>query len=138
MPAVGRFQPRILFAAFTGIVVAFISLPSVAGTPDRETWEYITHRYHLLLEETRDSCGYYANPNTLSKLEGGVRGLSVLLMHSQRGGSMCQGVFQFQEMTVKCQTGEVAYADRRGSPANWGTLEFQRKPEVARKVCTLP
>src|SRR6478672_6158163 len=93
--------------------------PAHAALPDQETYDFVTERYSLLLENTRGGCSNYANPATLSQESDNspLLSVSVLQMRGEVGGSMCNGVFEFQELSVNCQTGEVMYRNLIGSPA---------------------
>ncbi|MEB3277412.1 MAG: hypothetical protein VKK42_00630 [Lyngbya sp.] len=130
-----------LDSAFLGLcLIGFLgyAFPSLAAFPDAETVEFVTRKYNVLLENTRSGCGYYANPNTLtvSSQNSSVRELSVLLKPGEISGSMCNGVFEFWVLTVNCQTSEISYSERMGSPANW-TQNFYKNLEVSQKVCGL-
>jgi hypothetical protein len=130
---------KVLFACLSilsgSVCILTIASPTPAALPDRETYDFVTSRYTLLLEQTRSGCGYYANPDTLY-VKGNDRGLLVLLMRGNPGGSLCNGVFEFKNLEVRCKTGEIAYIDRIGSPANWKE-EWYSNPGVAKQVCAL-
>jgi hypothetical protein len=108
---------------------------SIAALPDQETYDFVTSKYTLLLEQTRGGCGYYANPNTLS-ITGNERTVSILMMRGQPGGTACNGVFEFQVLSVRCQTGEVSYSEQLASPANWQE-DWHSNAEVAQQICSL-
>lgn len=110
-------------------------LPGHAALPDQETYDLITSRYHLSLEQTRGGCGYYANPSTLT-VNGSQRALTVLHMRGDPGGSACNGIFEFLILSVDCNTNQVSYSDRLASPANW-VENWHNNPEVASTVCAM-
>lgn len=114
------------------------AFPTQAAFPDAETVKFVTRKYNLFLENTRSGCGYYTNPNTLTRSSENpsLRELSVLLMRGETGGTMCNGVFEFWVLTVNCQTSEISYSERIGSPATW-TQNFYKNFEVSQKVCAL-
>lgn len=115
-----------------------MTLPALAALPDQETYEFVSQRYNLPIENTRGGCTYYANPDTLyqNRNNPAIRGLSVLLMRGEQGGSMCNGVFEFKDLTVNCQTEEVVYSDRIGSPATWNDQPYVNSG-LASEVCAL-
>lgn len=115
-----------------------ITLPSLAALPDQETYEFVSQRYHVSLENTRGGCTYYANPDTLvhDAQNPAMQSLTVLLTRGEGGGSMCNGVFEFKNLTVNCQTAEVVYSDRIGSPASWNDQPYVDS-NLASQVCAL-
>jgi hypothetical protein len=127
---------QFLLFGFSLTLSGFSAASSHAALPDQETYDFVTRRYNLLLEETRSGCGYYANPSTLS-VTGDERALSVLLMRGPSGGSSCNGLFQFQRLQVRCSTEEVSYSEQIGSPANWEISWYQNN-QVAQQICSLP
>jgi hypothetical protein len=108
-------------------------VPSYAALPDQETFEFVTRRYTLLLEEDRGGCGYYANLDTLTQ-NGTARTVSVLRMRGESGGSLCNGIFEFKVLSVDCAQGEVSYSDRIGSPATWEE-HWHSNLDVAQMIC---
>lgn len=113
-----------------------INLQSQAALPDQETYNFVRHKYNLLLQISRGGCSYYANPQTLS-VQGNTRVISVLLTRGDvGGGSACNGIFEFLRLTVRCQSQEISYSDAIGSPANMGE-EWQQNLEVANRICSL-
>lgn len=128
---------RQLLSRVTGITFALsCSQLCYAALPDQETYDFVRTKYSLLLEETRSGCGYYANPATLT-INGDERTLLVLLTRGQTGGSMCNGVFEFQVLSVRCATGETSYSERIASPANYEERWYQNT-DVAGQVCAIP
>lgn len=122
-----------LFLMLIGVTGALCT-PAQAALPDDESYEFVTSRYNVLLEQRRNGCAYYANPRTLVS-QGNDRRLSVLLI--QNNGSLCNGTFEFQVLSVRCQSREVSYSVRIGSPANW-VENWQQIPAVADPVCSMP
>nr|WP_290226502.1 hypothetical protein [Trichocoleus desertorum] len=114
------------------------TVPARAALPDQETYDFVTEHYSLLLEDTRGGCSNYANPGTLSQASDNspLVSVNVLQMQGEVGGSMCNGVFEFKELNVNCQTAEVMYRDLIGSPANWTEQPYQNEG-LANKVCSL-
>ena len=114
------------------------TVPARAALPDQETYDFVTERYSLLLENTRGGCSNYANPDTLSQASDNspLLSVNVLQTRGEVGGSMCNGVFEFKELSVNCQTAEVMYRDLIGSPANWTEQPYQNE-DLANKVCSL-
>ena len=127
------------FSGILTLIVAVmvpINLPSQAALPDQETYNFVRHKYNLLLQISRGGCSYYANPQTLS-VQGNIRVMSVLLTRGDGGGgSACNGIFEFLRLTVRCQSQEISYSDAIGSPANIGE-EWQQNLEVANRICSL-
>ena len=123
----------------TAIALSLAStVPVRAALPDQETYDFVTERYSLLLEDTRGGCSNYANPATLSQESDNspLVSVTVLQTRGESGGSMCNGVFEFKQLSVNCQTAEVIYRDLIGSPANWTERPYQNG-ELANKVCSL-
>lgn len=109
-----------------------------AALPDQETYNFVTERYNLFLEDTRGGCSNYANPTTLAQNSTNPNLLSVRVLQTrgERGGSLCNGVFEFKQLSVNCQTSAVIYSDLIGSPATWAEKPYQNE-ELAAKVCSL-
>ena len=127
------------FTLLSAIALSFAStVPAHAALPDPETYDFVTERYNLLLENTRGGCSNYANPATLVQDSDNspLVGVTVLQMRGEPGGSMCNGVFEFKQLSVNCQTAEVMYRDLIGSPANWTEQPYQNE-DLANKVCSL-
>ena len=123
----------------TAIALSLAStVPAHAALPDPETYDFVTERYSLLLENTRSGCSNYANPATLSQASDNspLLSVSILQMRGEQGGSLCNGVFEFKQLSVNCQTAEVMYRDLIGSPANWTEQPYQNE-DLASKVCSL-
>jgi hypothetical protein len=114
------------------------TVPAQAALPDQETYDFVTERYTLLLENTRGGCSNYANPATLSQASdnSALLSVTVLQMRGDPGGSLCNGVFEFQRLSVNCQTAEVMYRKLIGSPATWNEQPYQNE-DLANKVCSL-
>ncbi|HEY9858284.1 MAG TPA: hypothetical protein V6D16_02180 [Candidatus Obscuribacterales bacterium] len=114
------------------------TVPARAALPDQETYDFVTERYTLMLEDTRGGCSNYANPATLSQASDNSPLLSVTVLQTrgENGGSMCNGVFEFKQLSVNCQTAEVTYRDLTGSPASWNEQPYQNE-DLANKVCSL-
>jgi hypothetical protein len=122
-----------------GLVCVGLALPSAAAYPDRATYEFTLEQYNLFLRNSRDGCGYYANPNTLTQPSNSpnLRELSVLVVRGGPGsGSGCYGVFEFQVLRVNCQTDEVRYA-RQTPGEQEDKLSWSKDEEVARLACDL-
>ena len=103
---------------------------------DAEVYDRSRKEYSLFLERTR-ACSFYANPKTLG-ITKEERRISVLNRQSDQGdGTICNGVFNFFDLTVRCKTGEVSYAEHLGSPATWKE-EWQKNAKVAEQICKLP
>ncbi|MEP0870564.1 hypothetical protein NDA01_12195 [Trichocoleus desertorum AS-A10] len=136
------FTPKDMKQTLTLITAIALSLTSTvsvrAALPDQETYDFVTERYSLLLEDTRSGCSNYANPATLSQASDNSPLLTVrvLQMRGEVGGSLCNGVFEFKQLNVNCQTAEVMYRDLIGSPANWTEQPYQNE-DLANKVCSL-
>jgi hypothetical protein len=120
-----------------GLVSVGLALPCTAAYPDRATYEFTIEQYNWFLENTRDGCGYFANPNTLTQSSDSpnARELSVLLVRgSPLSGSGCNGIFEFRVLQVNCQTDEVRYAT-----GNYGEQEdellWKKNETVAGLVC---
>ena len=107
---------------------------SIAALPDQETYDFVTSKYDLLLEQTRDGCGYYANPDTIA-INSDERSVVILMTRGQPGGTACNGVFKFLILSVRCQTEEVSYSERLASPANWQE-NWHSNAEVAQQICS--
>jgi hypothetical protein len=124
-------------SALLSITVCTLSaLPSCAALPDTETHNLVTARYHLLLQPGgRGNCSYYANPETL-RVNGSERFLSVLHTGSPMDGTVCNGIFEFKVLSVRCDANEVSYSDRIASPANW-IENWHSNPNVASRVCAM-
>jgi hypothetical protein len=116
-------------------IAALSCLPVRAALPSEDVYNSATSQYTLLLHQSRDGCGYYANPKTLS-VNGNQRYLSVLLTRGDPGGSACNGVFEFQVLSVNCQAQQVSYSNRIHSPADW-VEEWHPDRDVADKVCSI-
>lgn len=110
------------------------SLVSYAALPDEATYNFALSRYNLLVEDDLD-CSYYANPNTLS-INGNERSLLVLFTRSDPGGTICDGVFEFQVLRVKCNTGELLYSAQIASPSNWEEERHVNR-QAANQICSL-
>lgn len=123
-------------ATFLGIAAVFLPFSSAfAALPDAETYNFVTSRYFLLLDERRSGCGFFANPDTLA-VDDENRSLLVLQMRSPNGGSACNGVFDFHTLQVRCESQEVSYSSQIGSPATWDE-SWMVSPTVAEQVCAL-
>ncbi|MDX2215806.1 MAG: hypothetical protein SFY66_21260 [Oculatellaceae cyanobacterium bins.114] len=123
--------------AIAGILGYMGSLPSsYAALPDEETYNFVISRYSLLIQDDTD-CRYYANPSTLV-INGDERRIVVLFTRGDRGGSLCNGIFEFQMLRVNCRLGEIVYSPQLDSPANWVHQE-QRSINytVANQICAL-
>lgn len=104
--------------------------------PDQEIYEFMMSKYNILLGETWSEHSYYANLNTLS-MNGDQRTVSVLLARGQPGGTACNGVFEFQVLSVHCPTQDVSDSEQIASPVNWQEPWYQNA-EVAQQICSLP
>jgi hypothetical protein len=114
--------------------LGFTALPTQAALPDNETYELVMNRYNILIDAYTE-CSYYLNPATLS-VNGNERAVTVLFTRGELGGSECNGIFEFQVLTVRCNTQEVSFSDQIASPANW-TEDWYREPQIAQQICTL-
>jgi hypothetical protein len=111
-------------------------LPGYAALPDQETQDFVTSRYHMLLQPGgRGGCSYYANPETL-RVDGSDRYLTVLFTGGPMDGTICNGFFEFQVLSVDCNTNQVSYSTRLASPANW-VENWHNNPTVANTVCAM-
>lgn len=129
------FKKFLAYGLALGLGCSLLSNLSHAALPDPETVEFIRERYSLIIDTQRSGCSYYANPETLG-VQGRNRSISVLLMRGPSGGTMCNGVFKFQVLSVQCNSNHVSYSDRIGSPAN-DEENWVHNPEVARTICSL-
>lgn len=118
-----------------GLMLGLLSQPVQAALPDQDTYDFVMRRYDTLLTETRSGCGYYANLSTLV-VEAETRSLSVLMTLGPSGGTACNGVFEFQVLSVRCDSQEISYSQRLASPANWQE-SWQQNPQVAELICAI-
>lgn len=136
-PANCLVMKRTLFALAS--IAAFSPVGSaIAAMPDVETYTYVTKKYNLLIRETRDSCAFYTDPNfVVVTNERNIRKLIVLQTQSKRGGTACNGVFQFHYADVNCQTNQILFTNGVGSPASW-KYEQYFDPATTKRICALP
>ncbi|MBD2464820.1 hypothetical protein H6G89_27850 [Oscillatoria sp. FACHB-1407] len=131
-------RPYLILGAIAGLwsAINLSPIPSHAGLPDAETYDFVMSRYNLPIQDDTD-CRYYANPKTLT-INGDERRIIVLFTQGDVNSVMCNGVFEFQVLIVNCRLGEVTYSPQLDSPANW-VLQEQRSIDytVANQICSL-
>jgi hypothetical protein len=115
------------------------SIAAVAAMPDVETYNTVRKKYTLFIRETRDSCVFYTDPKfvTANPKQRDIRQLIVLQTQSDRGGTACEGMFQFQYADVNCKTNQLSFTHAIGSPATW-KYERYTDAETTKKICALP
>jgi hypothetical protein len=104
---------------------------------DREVFTLAAEQYSLLVDRGRDSCARYVDPNSLKINSSNNQRQIGLLIRSERSGTACQGVFEFKNLAVRCETDEVSVADHHGSPASW-VEDWQKNAAIAQQICALP
>lgn len=124
------------------------AIAAVAAMPDVETYNAVRKKYTLLIRETRDSCVFYTDPKfvTANPKQRDIRQLIVLQTQSDsfgvaqganRGGTACEGMFQFQYADVNCKTNQLSFTHAIGSPATW-KYDRYTDAETTKKICALP
>jgi hypothetical protein len=105
---------------------------------DREVFTMASEQYSLLVDRGRDSCAQYVDPSSLS-IDGSKnqRRVGLLIRGDEESGTACRGVFEFKDLTVRCDTDEVSVADHHGSPASW-VEDWQKDDAIAQQICALP
>lgn len=120
--------------------VCAVRSPQPLASLDTAFFDRVRQSYTLFLErgsfEQRQGCSFYANPKTVSGRKN-ERYVSVLNQAGENDGTICRGVFKFFNLSVRCQTGEISYAEHLGSPATWKE-NWQKRPQVADRICKLP
>lgn len=103
---------------------------------DREVFALASSQYSLLISRGRDSCATYVDPDSL-QVEGNQRNLSALIRGDEQSGTACRGLFEFKDLTVRCNSSEVSLVDHVGSVATWAE-DWQQNANVAEQICALP
>jgi len=103
---------------------------------DRDVFTLASSQYSLLVARGRDSCATHVDPSSLG-IEDNQRRISALIHGDNQSGTACRGVFEFKDLTVRCNTEEVSFADHLGSVANW-VEDWQKNSAIAQKICALP
>jgi hypothetical protein len=89
-----------------------VSFTKLCSTTRYGKPQFSYNSIHLLLQPGgRGDCSYYANPETL-RVNGSERFLSVLHTGSPMDCTVCNGIFEFKVLSVKCDTNEVSYSDQ--------------------------
>lgn len=131
-------------AILTILTVCSPSLSAIAALPDVETYNFVTKKYNLLIRESRDGCVFYTDPEFVvarseipNRNDKNIRQLIVLQTQNRKGGTACEGVFQFLYADVNCRTNQISYTTGIGSPATW-KVERQQDATLSKKLCALP
>jgi hypothetical protein len=115
-------------------------LCSIRPPYDGAMFDLARKQHSLFLEQDRASCSYYADPSTLNVTEKvdlrGDRSITALYLRDDKGGTACRDTFKFFDLSVRCKTNEVSYAEHIGSIPSWKET-WESKPEVAAKICAL-
>jgi hypothetical protein len=111
-------------------------LCSIRPPYDGAMFDLARKQHSLFLERDRASCSYYADPSTLRINDKENRAIAVLYLRDEQGGTACRDTFKFFDLSVRCKTKEVSYAEHIGSVASWQE-SWESRPEVAAKICAL-
>lgn len=103
---------------------------------DRDVFTLASSQYSLGVARGRDSCATSVDPSSLN-IRNNQREISALIHGDEESGTACRGVFEFKDLSVRCDTEEISLADHHNSPATW-VEDWQKDAAIAQKVCALP
>jgi hypothetical protein len=103
---------------------------------DRDVFVLASSQYSLQVERGRDSCATSVDPSSLD-ISNNQRKILALIHGDEESGTACRGVFEFKDLSVRCDTEEISLVNHNGSPATW-VEDWQKDAAIAQKVCALP